>query len=162
MLKKLAHIRNFGFDGPERFELVGVNGKNSEFHAAMGIANIKYMSDILEKRKSGYLHYKEALKDAGVQFQKIERDTIYNHSYFPIVLESEKLLKKIEKYFNDNLIYPRRYFYPSLNNTSLVKYNACPISEDIASRILCLPLFHQLSTEEMNFILRIYLRAINY
>ena len=162
LLKKLAYIRNFGFDGPEKFALVGINGKNSEFHAAMGVTNLKYIGDILEKRKSGYLHYKEALQDKGVRFQKIEKETIYNHSYFPIVLESEALLKKVEKYFNDNLIFPRRYFHPSLNSTSIVPYSACPISEQVSSTILCLPLYHQLSTEEMNFIIRIFLRAITY
>ena len=162
LLKKLAYIRNFGFDGPERFALVGINGKNSEFHAAMGVTNINYIESILEKRKSSYLHYKDALQDRGVKFQKIEKDTVYNYSYFPIVLESEALLKKVEKYFNDNLIYPRRYFHPSLNNTSIVDYSECPISEDVASSILCLPLYHQLSSSEINFILRIFLRAITY
>lgn len=162
LLKEMAYVRNFGFDGPENFATVGINGKNSEFHAAMGLANLKYIEDILNRRKDTYEYYLEHLQDKNIKFQKIEKNTTYNYSYFPAIFESEEILKKVENYCMMNLIVPRRYFHPSLNTIRILSGNKCPISEDIASRVLCLPMYHVLSKEETNFILRIILRALNY
>ena len=63
LLKKLAYIRNFGFDGPVNFAELGINGKNSEFHAAMGLANLKYIEHIHKKRKEITKRYDEKLKN---------------------------------------------------------------------------------------------------
>ncbi len=87
-------MRNFGFDGPETFACVGINGKNSEFHAAMGLVNLKYIDEILEKRKELYLYYVEKLENLEKQLQVIQKNTEYNHCYFPLILPSEELIKK--------------------------------------------------------------------
>jgi dTDP-4-amino-4,6-dideoxygalactose transaminase len=162
LLKVMAYMRNFGFDGPEHFFCVGINAKNSEFHAAMGLVNLKYADDILKKRKELFLYYRDRLAGLEMTMQRIQPGSEYNHSYFPIVLPSEEVVRKMESYLNANLIYPRRYFYPSLNTLHFVQHTDCPVSQCIASRIICLPMHHLLSIEEANFVIRILLRAQNY
>jgi dTDP-4-amino-4,6-dideoxygalactose transaminase len=162
LLKKMAYMRNFGFDGPENFACVGINAKNSEFHAAMGLANLKYADEILAKRKALYLYYTKHLDGLEIQLQVIPKNVTYNYSYLPVILPSEEVIRKIEMYLNLNLIYPRRYFYPSLHTLNFVDKYECPNSLCISKRIMCLPMHHRLSTEEVNFVLRILYRAQNY
>lgn len=162
LLKKMAYMRNFGFDGPENFACVGINGKNSEFHAAMGLANLKYADDILAKRKELYLYYVENLERLDKQWQVIQKNATYNYAYLPIMLPTEEQIRKIELYLNANLIYPRRYFFPSLHTLNFVDKYECPVSLCVSKRIMCLPMHHKLTTEEVNFVIRILYRAQNY
>lgn len=162
LLKKIAYMRNFGFDGPENFACVGINAKNSEFHAAMGLANLKYVNDVLEKRKFLYLYYVEHLADLDKTLQTIQSHTEFNYAYLPILLPSEEMVNKIEQYLNANLIFPRRYFYPSLHTLSFVDKYDCPVSSCVSSRVICLPMHYNLSIEEVNFVIRILYRAQNY
>lgn len=162
LLKKLAYIRNFGFDGPENFTELGLNGKNSEFHAAMGLANLKYIQDISKKRKMLSERYDEKL----ITF-KARRPIWHNHSennasYYPIIFESEELMLKCKEYFQLNEIGTRRYFYPSLaNSLPYLKPQDFPVTDDIAKRVLCLPLFYDLTFEELDMICRLLLRTQN-
>jgi dTDP-4-amino-4,6-dideoxygalactose transaminase len=162
LLKKMAYMRNFGFDGPENFACVGINGKNSEFHAAMGLANLKYADEILAKRKELYLYYVENLERLDKQCQVIQKNTTYNYAYLPILLPTDEQIKKIELYLNANLIFPRRYFFPSLHTLNFVDKYECPISLCVSKRIMCLPMHHKLTAEEVNFVIRILYRAQNY
>ena len=154
-------MRNFGFNGPEDFAEVGINGKNSEVHAAMGLSILPYLDTILSQRKKLSEYYDSVLKDLRVSHQKLLPGTEYNYSYYPILFESEGVLIKAIKLLNDNWIYPRRYFYPSLSSLKYVKSSETPISNDISRRILCLPLYVDLSIEEIDFIARILLRSQN-
>jgi dTDP-4-amino-4,6-dideoxygalactose transaminase len=162
LLKKMAYMRNFGFDGPENFACVGINAKNSEIHAAMGLANLKYADEILAKRKELYLYYVEHLERLEKNLQVIQKNTLYNYSYLPILLPSETVIKKIELYLNANLIFPRRYFYPSLHTLKFVDKYECPNSLCASMRVMCLPMHHRLTAEEVNFVIRILFRAQNY
>ncbi|HHH50270.1 MAG TPA: DegT/DnrJ/EryC1/StrS family aminotransferase [Saprospiraceae bacterium] len=162
LTSKMAKLRNFGHDGPAKFTGVGINGKNSEFHAAMGLTNLKHMDKILEKRKAQYLFYKEKLKNLHVQFQEINEDCDYNYAYFPIVFPSEKELLQALKELNQHYIHPRRYFYPSLNTLDYVNNKTCPYAEDISRRILCLPIYHELSESSIEMICRILIRTERY
>lgn len=162
LLKKMAFMRNFGYNGPEDFAEVGINGKNSEFHAAMGLANFKYISTILDSRKEQSMRYDYWLAGAHSQRLVINKDVDFNFAYYPLILESETLTLKVIRELEGNRISPRRYFYPSLNTISLYKADALPISESISKRIVCLPLYHSLSFEEIDFISRIILRAMAY
>ncbi len=150
-------MRNFGHNGPENFTGIGVNGKNSEFHAAMGILNLKYVDDILNIRKDLSHYYNETLDGFSKSTPNILIGSEYNYAYYPIILPSEHRLLKIMKLLNDNEIYPRRYFYPSLNTLNYLNRQEAPISEDVSRRVLCLPLFHTLSKEEIDFIARLLL-----
>jgi dTDP-4-amino-4,6-dideoxygalactose transaminase len=162
LLKKIAYMRNFGFNGPEDFACVGINAKNSEFHAAMGLANLKYVNDVLEKRKQLYLYYVDHLGALDKTLQSIQKHTDFNYAYLPVLFPSEEMVKKIEQYLNANLIFPRRYFYPSLHTLSFVDKYECPVSACVSSRVICLPMHYNLSIEEVNFVIRILFRAQNY
>lgn len=161
LIKKMSYLRNFGHDGPEVFNGIGINGKNSEFHAAMGLVNLKHLDSILETRKAISEVYDSALGNLKIQKQKIIENCTYNYSYYPIIFSDEENLLHSQKILSDNWIYPRRYFYPSLNTLPYVKSEKLPIAESIAKRILCLPLYHTLKVEEIHFIARLLLRIQN-
>lgn len=154
LIKKMSFMRNFGHNGPAKFKGVGINGKNSELHAAMGVLNLKYIESILERRKDQYYKYQKGLKECEVQFQNIQPNASINYSYFPVLFKDEKQLLEIIDALKTELIFPRRYFYPSLNKLNYTGGKA-PVSEDIASRILCIPLYHELSSSDQNKVIKI-------
>ena len=163
LLKRLAYMRNFGFDGPESFAELGINGKNSEYHAAMGLANLKYLDVILQKRKELTARYDEKLKNLKARRPIWHAASENNFAYYPLVFESEELMLQCIELLKLNEIFTRRYFYPSLA-TSLpyVKPQDLPLTEEIAQRVLCLPLYYDLTPEEVDFISRLILRTQNY
>ena len=162
ILKRMALLRNFGHISAYEFGDVGINGKNSEMHAAMGLCNLKYIQNVLNVRKILYERYKSQLEGLPVSFQDIEADTQYNYSYFPLILENETILLKVQGQLNLNNVHPRRYFLPSLTKLPYIDGQSAPIAEDISCRILCLPLYHTLSDEEVDMICRIIKRSIRY
>jgi len=160
LAKELTRLRNFGHNGPEKFDGVGINAKNSELHAAMGLANLKYADHILNKREKDSKIYDTLLLDLPIQKIKITEGTKYNYSYYPIILRNEEECLKVFNRLNDEKVYSRRYFYPTLNTLEYLKYTEMTISEDIASRILCLPLYEQLNEYDIHFICRIISQTI--
>lgn len=162
LLKRMAHLRNFGHDGPEKFNGVGINGKNSEFHAAMGLCNLNYIESILAVRKQQSELYDELLKDLQVQHIAIQQQCGFNYAYYPIVFDTQEAALKAKKALELKEIFPRRYFYPSLSALAYVPEYNTPVSDSVAARILCLPLYHTLSKEEQHMIARILLRTQNY
>lgn len=162
LLKKMAYMRNFGHDGPENFSGVGINGKNSEFHAAMGLCNLNYVESILERRKYLFNYYNRKLENAHVTTPRHLNDSQPNYSYYPIIFKSEQLLLKVLDILNRINVFPRRYFYPSLSELPYVEGTEnIDCTERISRKILCLPLYHDLSKEEIDLICRHILRAQN-
>jgi dTDP-4-amino-4,6-dideoxygalactose transaminase len=153
---RLERIRFFGHNEAKDIVEDGFNGKMTEVHAALGLVNMKYYDEVLSDRKQKYLHYKEALSSqTGLSFQEL-RDGEPNYSYFPVIFESESACLDAEKAMNAQNIFPRRYFYPSVNTyTNIVDYQACPVSEDVSKRILCLPLYWKLDMSEVDRIIDI-------
>ncbi|HNP33126.1 MAG TPA: DegT/DnrJ/EryC1/StrS family aminotransferase [Flavobacterium sp.] len=145
---KMYFSHNFGHNGPLAFHGLGINGKTSELQAAMGLAVLPYMSEIISSRKQTVEFYNAHLNQT-LQRLKIRENTNWNYSYYPILLESETQLLKVQKALNDAEIFPRRYFYPSLNTIDYVKGVNMPVSEDVASRVMCLPLYVGLKEEEL-------------
>lgn len=158
---KLKRIRFFGF-AEDKSNVVesGSNYKMTEVHAAVGLANLNYLQDALDDRKVKYMYFKERFATSSkCRFQKIIDDC--NYSYFPVIFDSEETLLAVEKALNAELIYPRRYFYPSLNTfTDIVHYVEMPVSESISRRILCMPLYKELSIEEVERICNVALNAL--
>ena len=150
-MRMINLMKNFGHDGVDKFSAIGINGKNSEFHAAMGLANLDHIQGILERRKSQYLIYKDRLSDhENIRLQTINANTKYNYSYFPIIMNDENILFAVRDALQENKIVPRRYFYPSLNTLDYVNYTPTPIAEKIARTILCLPLYHSLENDDIH------------
>lgn len=139
--QQLYYSHNFGHNGPLDFHGLGINGKISELQAAMGLAVFPYMNEILKARKKVVEYYNLNLNLDRLQTMRIRENTEWNFSYYPVIFESEEQLLNVQKALNEQQIFPRRYFYPSLNTIDYVKGQKMPISEDIASRILCLPLY---------------------
>ena len=153
---QLNLYKHFGHIGDDYYTM-GINAKNSEFHAAMGLCNLKYIDDILQKQKEKWLFYYSALKQTDLQLLQIKNDVTYNYAYFPVVFPSEeKLLKAITR-LNNNEIFPRRYFYPSLNTLRYVGYQSCPVSEEISKCVLCLPIYYSLDKDSQRKIIQILL-----
>lgn len=141
--RKVELMKRFGHTGDTHYTL-GMNAKASEFQAVMGLCNLKYINEIIKQRKELSDIYSTNLNNE-YTFYKKNTHKGYNYSYYPILLKNEKHLQVVVKKLNENHIFPRRYFYPSLNTLSyLEKYQPCPKSEDISNRILCLPLYHDL------------------
>lgn len=154
--EKLKRIRFFGHNLDKDIVEDGFNGKMTEVHAALGVANlINYMA-ILEDRKRKYLIYLNGLYGLrGVRFQEV-RIGESNYSYFPLIFEAEEMLLNVESALNKKNIFPRRYFYPSVNTLSnIVEYQSCFISESISKRILCLPLYYKLEYKVIDCIINI-------
>jgi dTDP-4-amino-4,6-dideoxygalactose transaminase len=162
LLKELAHMRNFGHDGPEKFHGLGINGKNSEFHAAMGIANLNYITAIHEKRKLLSERYDEKLKNLKAVKPVWHKKSQSNYAYYPIVFDNEELLLKCAEMLRMNEIFGRRYFYPSLaNSLPYLDSLDLKITNNISERVFCLPLYYNLTVEEVDMICRFLLRAQN-
>ncbi|TDQ19649.1 dTDP-4-amino-4,6-dideoxygalactose transaminase [Algoriphagus boseongensis] len=160
LFEKLGYLRNFGHDGPEKFNGVGINGKNSEFHAAMGLVNLRHVDQIKKRRKDQYSYYLNKLSGSSVQFIQLEDEVGFNYAYFPVIFKSEKVALEVKRVLEINQIFPRRYFYPSLSKLDYVSGNT-PISDDISSRILCLPVYHELTVEEQDLVCRFVLNTLN-
>jgi dTDP-4-amino-4,6-dideoxygalactose transaminase len=156
---KLYYMHNFGHDGPEKFHGLGINAKMSELQAAMGLSVLPHVDKIIEKRKLIVEHYNQGIISSGIKTLTIRPNCKWNYGYYPIILKSEDQLLKIQNVFNENQIFPRRYFYPSLNNLPfLISNSTMKVSEDISSRILCLPLSHELIIFDAQSITEIVLK----
>jgi dTDP-4-amino-4,6-dideoxygalactose transaminase len=161
LAEKIRQYRSFGHIGDEYFS-IGINGKNSEFHAAMGLCLLDKISDFIDKRKELSEEYTKNLRKTDITQPVIPGSTIYNYSYYPILLKSEDQLLQIKKMLLENGILPRRYFYPSLNKLPYIKTtHICKVSEDFANRILCLPLYYELNVKNINSICSIILKSLS-
>lgn len=158
----MSGMRNFGHNGPYDFYVVGINGKNSELHAAMGLLNLKYIHQVISKKKELYLLYRQKLTSNRMTYQVLKQDMDYNYSYFPVIFDKEENLLKVINTLERNNIHPRRYFYPSLNT---LKYlhgkNKVRNAESISARILCLPHHYYLTTSQVDMIATLINNTIN-
>jgi len=141
---KIAYMRNFGHNGPEAFDGVGINGKISEFNAAMGLCVLPKVPELIFTRKKLSQLYGQLLVGSGLESPVLTENTEYNFSYYPVLFKSEDDLLVVVEKLNKAGIFPRRYFYPSLNKLNYTGNQQSPVSEDISQRVLCLPLFHDL------------------
>jgi dTDP-4-amino-4,6-dideoxygalactose transaminase len=143
---KIFYSHNFGHNGPEAFDGVGINGKMSELQAAMGLSVLPHMDEILVERKRIVDVYIEMLNWDRLKTIRIRENTLWNYSYFPIIFESEEILLEVVRKLNEKDFFPRRYFYPSLNKLSYLPNTHLALSEQISSTVLCLPLYFGLDT----------------
>lgn len=144
--KRVDLVKRFGHNGDEHFCL-GINAKASEFQAAMGLCNLPYVPEIIADRRRSVELYDSLLGDRLVR-PTIPAGTEYNYSYYPALFPSEEALLTAKAALEEQNIHFRRYFYPSLNTLPyLPTRQACPISEDVAVRIACLPLYYGMNSE---------------
>lgn len=150
MLEEVKNRSNFGIlDGITEYD--GVNSKMNEFAAAMGIVNLKYLDESIEKRKEITKIYDEALKDIEcIKIRDLKDNVDYNYAYYPIFITDEKKgADDLTEYLQKHDIYPRRYFYPAISDMPIFESKQdTPIARKIAKNILCLPIYADLSYED--------------
>jgi dTDP-4-amino-4,6-dideoxygalactose transaminase len=160
VFKTLTLYHSFGHVGDEYYTQ-GINGKNSEFHAAMGLCNLPMLDELIVSRKKSSELYTSLLANTKTTRPQIPVDTKCNYAYYPIVFESQKVLLTVKKLLFKNEVNTRRYFYPSLNNLPyLSNTNACPVSEDIAKRVLCLPLYYGIDANDVERICKLIISVV--
>lgn len=152
LAKKIRLMINFGIAGPENIIELGINAKLNEFQAAMGLCILDEIDYIHQERKKIWHYYYEQLKHI-FTFQVRKEFSTNNYNHCPVLFENENQMKKIQKLLNGRSIFPRQYFYPSLNALPYIRDNQkMRVSEDIASRILCMPLYPGLELDDITSI----------
>lgn len=152
-LERAKKAINFGIVGPEEIDSLGINAKMNEFQAAMGLCVLDELENNLSFRSAVWNTYAEAL---GTQFQlqKIHPDVQYNYAYFPVVFDTAEQATQVLNALKENDVIARRYFYPSLDTVDYFQIeDHQPLSKDIASRILCLPMYNSLSEDKQLLIM---------
>lgn len=155
MRQKIYYSHNFGHKSTVEFHGLGINAKISELQAAMGLAVLPYINYIFDERKLITDYFSEGIIDTSIKSMVLMPNVSWNYSYFPVVFNSEVELLRVLNALEINGIYARRYFYPSLNTINYTYGKSCPISEDVSSRVLCLPLYAGLEMNDTKRILEI-------
>ncbi|NUU60935.1 DegT/DnrJ/EryC1/StrS family aminotransferase [Paenibacillus agri] len=152
--EKVKNMSNFGITGPEQIIGLGINAKINEFEAAMGLCLLDEIDENIRRRERVYSLYRDTfVEEPRIKLQEWNADGSYNYGYFPLVFENEEILLKVISALNEKGINPRRYFYPSLDRLSYIDSDYMKVSNSIAERIICLPLYETLSfRDQMNII----------
>ncbi|MCU7798964.1 MAG: DegT/DnrJ/EryC1/StrS family aminotransferase [gamma proteobacterium symbiont of Lucinoma myriamae] len=155
LVEKARYLINFGIENTESIPELGINAKMNEFEAAMGLCMLDDMSDVIQKRQAVYEQYQCELRDV-VQLQEQNAHSTQNYSYFPIILKNEAQTLSIQKALNEQQIFPRRYFYPSLDTLTYIEPKQySPVSRNISKRILALPIYAELDKKVQMIIIDI-------
>ena len=163
--KKLYDLKNFGIHGEDQVTAVGANAKMNEFQAAMGLCNLKYIDQEIEKRKRVYDIYKEILGSVdGIKFNKVRDNVMCNYAYFPVLIDEKAYgvtRDGIYEELKKNEIYARKYFYPLMNSfhafNGLFNAQETPFALGISKQVLTLPIYAELNDEDVNRICDIIL-----
>jgi len=163
--KRIDYLKNFGFAGETEVVAPGINSKVDEVRAAYGLLNLKQVDEAIEKRRQVAVKYREALRGVrGVRFFDDMPGVRHNYSYFPIFINAEEYGKTRDQlYFEmrDANVFGRRYFYPLISTFSTycglpsAASENLPIATKVANEVICLPMHHELSEEDIERVLEI-------
>ena len=145
---RVNRLRNFGHYGPEIFDGVGINAKNSEMHAAIGLVNLRYADKIMADRARQHEVYNEALAALELLTPEVPDNVRWNKSYYPVVFRDEAEALHVKDGLEESGILARRYFHPALNTLPYIEQPGhTPNAAYISTSILCLPLYFGLENE---------------
>jgi len=147
----LEDLTNFGIRDTEHCERVGGNAKLNEFQAAMGLCNLRYFREQIAGRGSAFLLYRELLPP-DVRLLEPREGTVPNYSYCPVVFESQDRRDRVYEAILAQGIHSRKYFYPLVSDFPpyrLVTGASTPVARSLSARVLCLPLYADISSEEV-------------
>ncbi|OIN12142.1 DegT/DnrJ/EryC1/StrS family aminotransferase [Oceanisphaera psychrotolerans] len=154
-LERARKMINFGITGPESIEELGINAKMNELQAAMGLCVLDEMEQNLAARAEVWHRYEQALAGT-LQLQSRAKALDYNYAYFPVVFKTEAKAVRVAATLKEHGVLARRYFYPSLESVEcLNSQKKQAISKNIASRILCLPIYNKLGNAEQKEIIEL-------
>jgi dTDP-4-amino-4,6-dideoxygalactose transaminase len=158
---RIDQLKNFGFVDEVTVVAPGINGKMSEINAAFGLLQLKHIDGALARRKAIDVAYRDQLVGiTGIQCLEDSGETESNHSYFPILVYPDYPLSREALYqkLKDHGIFSRRYFYPLISDFPMYRghpsANASnlPVANKAAQQVLCLPIYPNLSNEQVMFI----------
>ena len=164
LIKELRMQKNFGMENQESYPEIAGNGKMNEFQAAMGLCNLKHIDGEIAKRKKVAERYIERLKAEGIKVWSEQKDVVHNYAYFPVVFDKAKFGKnrdEVAEVLAKENIFSRKYFYPLTSEFKCFKgkfkINETPVAKIIAENVLCLPMYADLTLEEVDRICDIIL-----
>lgn len=162
--KRVDFLKNFGFAGETEVVAPGINSKMDEVRAAYGLLNLKQVDEAIEKRHQVAIKYRNALRNVtGVRFFDDMPGVRHNYSYFPIFINAEEFgMTRDELYFKMKAdgVLGRRYFYPLISTFSTYRSlpsagaENLPVATKVANEVICLPMHHELSDEDINRVLK--------
>jgi len=160
--KKIDQLKNFGFVDETTVELPGINAKMNEFQAALGLLQLKYVDEAIEKRKTvAHLYRKNLINIPGLSFLNDIPDVRHCYSYFPILIDRNQFGKSRDDVYHElkkNNIYSRRYFYPLISQFHTYREmdsalpGKMPVAEKVAEEVLCLPIYPDLELQHVDYI----------
>ena len=166
--KRIDYLKNFGFAGETEVVAPGINSKMDEVRAAYGLLNLKQVDEAIDKRHHVAVRYREALHDVkGVRFFDDMPGVRHNYSYFPIFVKADEYgMTRDELYFKmkEQGVLGRRYFYPLISTFSTYRGlpsaapENLPVATRIANEVICLPMHHELSSEDIDRVLNLIMK----
>ncbi|KHD11750.1 aminotransferase [Candidatus Thiomargarita nelsonii] len=164
--QRIDHLKNFGFVDEVTVVAPGINGKMSEINAAFGLLQLEHIDQALARRKEIDAMYRQLLKEVkGISCVQDAGEQIANYAYFPILVEEDYPISRDELYhkLRDNNIYTRRYFYPLISTFPMYRGLASasptnlPVASNLSSKVLCLPIYPDLTDIQVDFIAQVIL-----
>lgn len=166
--RRIDYLKNFGFAGETEVVAPGINSKMDEVRAAYGLVNLKQVDSAIEARRQTAFSYRKALKDVtGITMMNDQPHVRHNYSYFPIFIDAEKYgMTRDELYFKmkEQNVLGRRYFYPLISTFSTYRGlesaapENLPNAHKMANSVICLPMHHALSQEDINRVIDCIIR----
>lgn len=163
--KRIDYLKNFGFAGETKVMAPGINSKMNEMQAALGLLQLKYYHENIEKRKAiADIYRKELAVIKGISFLPEPENTQSNYAYFVIFVNEKKYGKNRDQLYEklkQNNIYGRRYFYPLITEFPMykgldsAKSSNLPVAERIANQVICLPIYPELDINDVKRICEI-------
>jgi len=163
--RRIGFLKNFGFADETTVVAPGINGKMSEFNAALGLLQLKHMDVVLERRKQIDAYYRQRLQGvAGIRCVNLRAEvTNHNYAYFPVLVESDYRLSRDALYskLREHHIFARRYFYPLISDFPM--YRGLPSAArgnilsavETSNKVICLPIYPELTEQQVDFIVSI-------
>ena len=166
LTKELTAWKQFGMYGKEDAEMIGTNAKMTEFHAAMGLCNLRYIDQEISKRKAVVQRYRKHLEGVkGITLMNEKEGIKYNYAYMPVIFDKEQFgmsRDEVEERLREKNIFARKYFYPLTSEFQVCKDNfkiqETPVAYDIASKVLTIPLYADLEMETVDYICDLILK----
>ena len=152
--ERAVKMINFGIDTSDGSIVdYGINAKMSEVHAAMGLAMLDNMDEIIDRRCELHARYLKRLEGI-VQIPEWDEESSQNGAYMPVIFDNEETCTLVFEKLKENHIFARKYFSPSLNEVVALSQECfiTPVSKKISKKILCLPLYHDLSNDEVDVV----------
>lgn len=166
--KRIDYLKNFGFANEVEVVAPGINSKVDEVRAAYGLLNLKQVDEAIEKRHQVAIKYRNALRNVlGVRFFDDMPGVRHNYSYFPIFINAEEYGQtRDELYFKmkEANVLGRRYFFPLISTFSTYRGlpsaapENLPVATKVANEVICLPMHHELSNEDIDRILSLIVK----